>query len=133
MDVTVAYAHPVEVFRKFLGHAFGDGRHEHLVVVFHALVDLLQQVVDLVGRNAHLERRVDQPRGADQLLDDHAFALHQFVVGGRGAHVDRRALQLLELGEGHRTVVLGRRETESVFHEVFLAGAVAAVHGMYLR
>ena len=61
------------------------------------------------------------------------MAVTRTSSGGRGAHVDRRALQLLELGEGHRTVVLGRRESESVLHEVFLAGAVAAVHGVYLR
>ena len=41
------------------------------------LVDLLQQVVDLAGCDAHLERRVDQPRGADQLFDDHAFAFNR--------------------------------------------------------
>ena len=133
VDVAVAYAHAVEVFRKLLGHAFGDGRHEHLVVVLHALVDLPDQVVDLVQRHAHLQRRVHQPRGADQLFDDHAFALHQLVVRGRGAHVDRRALQLFELREGQRAVVLGRREAEAVLHEVLLAGAVAAEHGVDLR
>ena len=133
VDVAVAHAHAVEVFRKLLGHAFGDGRHEHLVVVLHALVDLPDQVVDLVQRHAHLQRRVHQPRGADQLFDDHALALHQLVVRGRGAHVDRRALQLFELREGQRAVVLGRREAEAVLHEVLLAGAVAAEHGVDLR
>ena len=73
------------------------------------------------------------PRGAEQLLDDHPLALHQLPVGGRGAHVDRRALQLLELGEGQRAVVLGGREAEAVLDEVLLAGPVAAVHGVHLR
>ncbi len=133
VDVAVADAHAVEVFRQLLGHAFGYGGHQHLVVAFHAAVDFLDQVVYLIEGHAHFERRIDQPRGTYQLLHDHALAFHQLVVRGRGAHVDRGSLQLFELLEPQRAVVLGRGEAESVLHEVLLACAVAAEHGVHLR
>ena len=81
---------------------FGDGRDEYLVVVAYPLVDLLQQVIDLVVRDPHFEWRINQSCRPDQLFDDHSFALHQFVVGRCGAHVDRGADQLFELLEAER-------------------------------
>lgn len=124
--------HSVEIFGELLGHAFGDGRDEYLVVVAYPLVDLLQQVIDLVVRDPHFEWRINQSCRPDQLFDDHSFALHQFVVGRCGAHVDRGADQLFELLEAERPVVFGCGKTEPVLHEVLLAGAVAAEHGVHL-
>ena len=96
-------------------------------------MDFLDEVVDLVERHTHFQRRVDQPRGTNQLFDDDPFAFGQLPVGRGGADVDGRALQLLEFVECQRPVVLGRREPEAIFDQVLLARAVTAEHGVYLR
>ena len=133
VDVAVADSRAVEIFRKLLGHALGDGGDDDLVLHPHAFVNLFDQVVYLVERDAHFQRRVDQSRGANELLHDHAFTLYQLVIRGCRADVYGGAHHALELLEFQRTVILGGGESESVLHQILLAGAVAAVHGVHLR
>ena len=132
VDVAVADAHAVKIFRELLGHALRDGRHEHLLIALGTAVDLGNQVVDLTLRGAHLQRRIDQTRRADKLLDNNAFTLSQLPVGRRGTDIDRVALQHLKLREGEGSVIFGGGEAEAVLHQILLAGAVATKHGMHL-
>lgn len=62
--------------------------------------------------------------GTNDLLDD-LFGMLALVVGGRRADVEGLAGLLGELGLAERTVVVGRRQAESVAHERVLAGFVA--------
>ena len=94
---------------------------------------LVHKVVYLIFGRPHGDGRVHQTRRPDELLHDGPFALGKLVVGRRSAHVNGSTRQRFELAEGEGTVVLGRREPETVLHEALLAGTVAAVHGPYLR
>ena len=46
---------------------------------------------------AHLNGRIEKARGADELLDDDAFALGELIFGGRRTDIEDA------WGEGHRT------------------------------
>jgi len=133
--VDVVAADPVveEELGELLGHALGEGGDEGALAALDAQLDFLHEVVDLVVGGAHLDGRVEQAGGADDLVDDNAFGAHQLVVGGRGADVNGLRRQGFELVEGERTVVAGGRQAEAVLDEVLLAGAVAAIHGPDLR
>ena len=117
-----------QVFRQFLCHALGEGGDQHTLPTVTACQDLVHQVVNLVLALAHLYLWIQQPRRTDHLFHHNALCLSQFVVGRGGTHVDHLVDHLVELLEGQRTVVEGRRQTESVLHEVGLTGPVAAIH-----
>ena len=69
MDVAATDTHMVEVFIQLLGHPFGQRRHQNPLVYTGALIDLLDQIVDLVESRANFDRRIDQTRRAYKLLD----------------------------------------------------------------
>src|SRR5580658_8145745 len=93
----------------------------------------MQQVVDLTFHRPNLNRRVDQSGGADDLLDHYAGRLSKFIRTGRRGNIDELVGAMLELFEGERTIIQGRRHAESVLHQRLLAGAVAVIHPMKLR
>ena len=57
------------------------------------------KVVYLIMAGTHLDGRVEQPRGTDDLFHHHSAALHQLVVGGGRADVYHLLGHLLELVE----------------------------------
>ena len=81
----------------------------------------------------HFDNGVQQTGGADYLLHNDAFGLHQFVVGRGGADVYHLLCHRLKFLELQRAVVHCGGKPETVFHQVCLPGTVAAVHGAYLR
>ena len=117
-----------EKLRQLLGHALGEGGHQHALVALDAQAYLLQQVVNLVLTGSHLYLGVQQARGTDHLFDHHALGLGQLEVGRRGADVDHLVDLLLKLVERQRAVVEGGRQAEAILHEVGLAGTVATIH-----
>ena len=135
IDVRVQVAYPhvmlVQVLGKVLGHALGQGGHQHPLFYGGAQADLREQVVHLGGGRADLQLRVEQAGGAHHLLHHLAGVLR--LVGTRrrrdedGLGADR--LPLLEL---HGAVVQRRGEPEAVLHQGLLAGAVALVHAPHL-
>ena len=94
--------------------------------------DLVQEVVDLVLRRAHLNLGVEQSGGADELLHHNTLGLLQLVVGWRGRHVDHLMDHVVKLLEAQWAVVEGRRQAETILHKVLLAGAIATIHGIDL-
>ena len=70
--VQVARLDPLldEVVGEVLGHLLGERRDEHALVPLDALLDLADEVVDLAVHRPHDDLGVDQPGGADDLLDD---------------------------------------------------------------
>ena len=133
MDVPVADADTVEILRQLFGHALGQRGDEYPLSLLGPELYLVHKVVYLIFGRPHGDGRVHQTRRPDELLHDGPFALGKLVVGRRSAHVNGSTRQRFELAEGEGTVVLGRREPETVLHEALLAGTVAAVHGPYLR
>ena len=94
--------------------------------------DLIHQVIDLVLTLADLNLRIQQACGSDDLFYYDSLGLCQLVVGRGGTNVDDLIDHLVELIEGQRPVVESGRQTETVFHQVRLSGAVAPVHSINL-
>jgi len=121
-----------EVVGEVLGHFLGQGGHQHPLLPGNAGVDLAQKVHHLPFHRAHRDDRVQQSGGTNDLLG-HLGAVLALIFSGRSRNKDH----LVELGlhflkfEG--AVIKGRRQTEPVLHQRFLAGVVAAVHGAHLR
>ena len=133
MDVAAAHAVTGEVAVQFLGHALGEGGHQHALVYLGPLADFFHQVVHLVFGGTHLHGRVQQSGGTHNLLHHQTFALFQLVIGRSGAYIHRLVRHSLEFVEGEGAVVGGGGQAEAVFHQGFLAGMVPAVHGADLR
>ena len=136
VDVAVQVAHPQplleQVVGQVLGHLLGERGDEHAVALDDALVDLLDQVVDLAlgGLDDHLG--VDQAGGPHDLLD-HLRADPQLVGAGRGRQEHHLVEPLHDLLEPQRTVVPGAGQPEPVLDERVLAAAVALVLAVELR
>ncbi|EYU02606.1 hypothetical protein PA99_1389 [Pseudomonas aeruginosa PA99] len=136
IDVRVQVAHPhvviAEIIGEVLGHALGQGSHQHPLVLGHPLADLREQVIHLGHRRAYLDLRIDQPGGTHHLLDDPPGMFR--LVGARGGgDEDGLRTHRLPLFEAQRPVVQRRRQAETVFHQGLLARAVALEHRTDLR
>jgi hypothetical protein len=93
----------------------------------------VHQVVDLTFRRLHHDFRVEQSGRPDDLLDELAVALPQFVGPRRRRQVDRLADPVDELVPGQRAIVDGRRQPEAEVDEVALTRHIPLVHGTDLR
>ena len=133
MHVAHAHAGLVEVFGEVLGHALGEHGDEAAEAGEGDLLDLVEEVVDLGAGRAHLDRRVDEAGGADDLLDEDAAGAVHLPGAGRGGDVHRLRPHRLPFLEAQRAVVEAGRQAEAVFGERRLAAEVAAVHAADLR
>ena len=116
-----------QVFAQLFRHALGQRGDEHTLVAPHPQVDLRHQVIDLIERRAHLEDRIDQSRGPNQLLDG-LGRVCLFVLARGGGNEDRLLHETLELDHLQRPVVQGRGQAESVLDQIFLARSIALEH-----
>ena len=98
VQVRDAHAHLVEVVGEVLGHALGERGHQHPLATVHALLDAVDEVIDLALRGPHLDDRIHDAGGPDELLHDRLRSL-QLPRPGRGAHVHDLVEVLLELLE----------------------------------
>ncbi len=119
------YAQTNEIVVQFLGHSLGQGGHKHTLVAFLAQCYLFYEVVNLVERRTHADKRVEQAGRSDKLFDHYAFAALQLVVGRSGAYIHQLRRECLEFLEFQRTVVERCRKPEAVFHQILLAREVA--------
>ena len=131
VDLRVQVADPEavlhEVVGQVLGHLLGEGRDQRALAVLGDRPDLVHQVVDLVLGRADLDRRVDDARRADDLLDDPRRVVALEVARrGRDEHHLRHLGE--ELVERLRPVVQRARQAEAVVDQRGLARAVALVH-----
>ena len=72
VQVPAANADLGVVVGQILGHALGQGGHQHALTGLGALADFRQQIVNLVLGGADFDLGVHQPRGTDDLFDHHA-------------------------------------------------------------
>ena len=77
-----------QVIGQIFGHALGQGGHQHTLVLFDALVDFRQQIVNLGFDIAHLHYRINQP-GRPHHLFYYLPRMLAFIVTGCGRHKHR--------------------------------------------
>ena len=121
-----------EVLGELLGHTLGERGDEHTLASLDGDLYLVLEVIDLMEGGAHLDRRIEKARGADELLDDDAFALGELIFGRRCADIEDAWGEVVELLELQRSIVQRSRQAEAVLHEARLTRAVTPVHRMDL-
>ncbi len=78
------YAGFVEVFGEIFGHFLGERGDEYAVAAIDDGFDFGDGVIDLAHGGMDIEDGIEQAGGADDLFDDFAFGLFDFVVTGGG-------------------------------------------------
>ncbi len=136
VDVGVQVADPdavlEQVVGQVLGHLLGQRGHQDPLARVGPKPDELHEIVDLPGGGLDHDLRIDQPRRADDLLDDRVRLTP--LVGPRGRRDEQPLTDALqELVEHQGPVVPRRRQPEPVLDQVVLAGAVPLVHATDLR
>ena len=99
VDVVASYVVPCQVLGQLFRHPLGKRGDQYPFILLHAHLNLLHQVVYLVEAGTHIDGRVKQAGGANQLIHHDPFRLLQFVVGRCGADEDDLRCQLFELLE----------------------------------
>src|SRR5574344_1718924 len=122
----------MQVARQVLGAPLGERGDEDAVLSGRDLPDLRLEVVDLVRERADLHLRIEEPGRTDHLFR-HRLRHRVLVVPWRCRTVNDLIHLRVKLVERERTVVLGARQTESEFHELFFPRLVAVVHSPDLR
>src|SRR5215217_3133303 len=113
-----------QVIGKVLGHLDGKGGDEDPFVVLDTLGDLVQEIVDLILRRAHLDLRVYKAGGPDDLLD-YLLGTLELVWSGRGRDEDHLPRFEQELLPVQRPIVQRARQPEAELDERGLARADA--------
>ena len=128
MDVPSGDVESVEVLGELFGHTLGQGGDQHAVALLDGGAYLADQVVDLVGAGPYVNWRIEQTRWADDLFDNDALGLLQFIVRGCSRNVDDLVGDGVKFIRLQWAVVQGRWQAKSVFHQRGLARTVAAEH-----
>ena len=121
-----------EVLGELLGHTLGERSDEHALASLDGDLYLMLEVIDLMECGAHLNGRIEKARGADELLDDDAFALGELIFGGRRADIEDAWGEVVELLELQWSIVQRSGQAEAVLHEARLTRAVTTIHRMDL-
>jgi len=77
--------------------------------------------------------RVQQTGGTDDLFNDDALRLLQFIITGSGTDIQYLLAYPFEFVKIQRPVIDGGRQTKTVLDQVLLSGPVTAPHGPDLR
>ena len=112
MHVARLYPLIEQVLGEVFGHLLGERGDQRALACRRPFAHLVDDVVDLRERRAHLYDGVEEARRADYLLDE-GLADLLFVVARRGGHVNELRDAVLELVEAQRAVVKRRRKTEA--------------------
>src|SRR5664280_1725705 len=122
----------LEIVRQQLRTLLRQRRDEHALLLLDTLSYLADQVGHLVLTGTHFDDRIDEARGAQELLCNLRRDL-VLVVRRRRADEDGLLDVLHKLVEHERTVVERRRQAEAVVDERLLALVVAVEHPADLR
>ena len=122
-----------QIIRQVFRHLDGQGRDQHALVGRDAVMDFIQQIVDLTARRPHCDFRVQQAGRTDDLFDDLAVDFFQLVITRRCGNINCLINECFKFFKAHRPVIQRARQTEAVFHQRFLARPVAVIHAADLR
>ena len=121
-----------EVIGQILGHFLGERGDQNPFSLGCAGVDFANEIVDLAINRTDNDLRIEQTGRADDLLD-HLTRARQLILGRCCGNIHNLVQTVVELVKIERAVVIRARQTEAVFDQTFLAGAVAVIHGAHLR
>ena len=89
-----------DIIRQILSHALCQRCDQDLIVAFHLLVDLSDEIVDLALHRTDLHSGVQQSRGPDDLLHDLPRALARRMEESGARLIALDAIKLVESGLG---------------------------------
>ena len=105
VDIAASHSHICEISLQFLGHTFGERGHEDSFVQLCTFAYLLQEVVHLIFRRAHLDRWIKKSCRTHHLLHNETFRLLELIICRCCADEHSLTYDLLEFLELQRPVV----------------------------
>ena len=103
-----------QVFGKVFSHALRERSDEHALLLLHAYLRFVNDVVNLRFDRLHRDLGIEKTGRTNDLLD-HALAHALFVIARRGRGVDELRDALLEFIETKRTIIQARWQAKAVF------------------
>src|SRR5215467_9794223 len=116
MQIAHLHAQFMIVLTEVFSHPLGQRRDENATALCNFCSHLSQQMINLPFRRLHLNDRIEKSCRSDDLFDDNAAGMLQFVGTWRGGHMDDLVEQSLELLKLQRSIVDRRRQTKSILH-----------------
>src|ERR1041384_965632 len=127
MQIVDLHSKLLQILGKILRHPFCKSGNENTFASFDPLSDLSDQIIYLSFCGSHLHLRINESCRANDLLHNLIRLIH-LIRSWRGGGINRIAHYLFELIELEWTVINRAGQTETIFDESFLAGAVAIIH-----
>ena len=121
----------LKIFGEVLCHFCGQRGHQYPLVFLCPCAHLTNEVIHLPFDGTHLNFRVNEPGGADELLGD-LLGMLLFVFCGGGRHKDGLIELFFEFVEIKGAVVISRGQTEAEFHQILLSCGVSSRHAAHL-
>ena len=122
-----------QIGRQIFRQAFCQRRDQRPFALRRPQFDLFHQVLHLATGRMNRDRRIDESRRTNQLLDNLAARLFDFPIGGRGRDEHRLFSASVPFFEFEWPVVERHRQSEPVFDECRFARMVAIEHRPDLR
>ena len=131
MQIPDLYLHFFKVRCQVLRHFFSESRNKYAFVFSRTRVYFKKQVVYLSLHGLDNYFRVNKSCGTNYLLND-LGGLLTLKGSGCSRNKDRLIKLVIELVKVQRTVVVCRRQTETVVNKSLFSSAVACAHGANL-
>ena len=121
-----------QIISQVFRHALGQRGHQRALVGPDPQIDLGQQIVDLGIDRPYFDLGINQTGGARHLFHDPA-GMSFFIRAGRGRDKQGLRDQFFKFVKAQRPVIQRGRQPETIFDQILLAGAIAAIHAAELR
>ena len=119
---------PFIIFRQFFRHSLGQGGHQDPFILLHPEPDLSQKIIHLILSSSNQNRRIDQPRGPDNLLYYCPPAPFHFIFSRCSGNIDSLMDPILKLREIQGSIIKGGGEPESKLNQSLLPGTIPPRH-----
>src|SRR5215467_9323518 len=116
MQIAHLHAQFMIVLTEIFSHPFRQCRDENATALCNFCSHLSQQMINLPFCRSYLNDRIKKSCRSDDLFDDNATRMLQFVGTWCGGDMDDLIEQSLELLKLQRSIVDCRRQTESILH-----------------
>ena len=131
IHIRVKIPHPNAQFLHIIGqifcHPLGQSGDQHLVFSFYFLADLPDQIINLSFHRTHRHLRIQKTGRPDDLFRSQQLMLRLIV--SRCCRHEQHLIDLtLKFFKIQWTVILGRRQTESIVHQRVFPALVSKIH-----